>query len=108
MTENTLVKLDEVCRELQIPLICIRSYGLVGYLRVRALFPSFAPVASVQLHEGPMFQCTCFTSNACCTLQASLPEHTVIESKPDNSLEDLRCDCHRCDDMALGMGCICA
>jgi hypothetical protein len=24
--------------------------------------------------------------------QASLPEHTVIESKPESTLEDLRCD----------------
>lgn len=34
MTESIHIKLDQVCRELQIPLLCIRSYGLVGYLRV--------------------------------------------------------------------------
>ncbi|CAL8467774.1 g7312 [Coccomyxa elongata] len=54
MTEGAQVDLDQICRELQKPLICIRSYGLVGYLR------------------------------------ASLREHTVIESKPENTLEDLR------------------
>ena len=49
-----MVRLDDACRELGVPLILARSYGLVGSLR------------------------------------ASLPEHCVVESKPDNSVEDLR------------------
>lgn len=49
-----MVRLDDACRELGVPLILARSYGLVGYLR------------------------------------ASLPEHCVVESKPDNTVEDLR------------------
>lgn len=49
-----MVRLDDACRELGVPLLLARSYGLVGYIR------------------------------------ASLPEHCVVESKPDNSVEDLR------------------
>lgn len=49
-----MLKLDDACRELGVPLLCARSYGLVGYVR------------------------------------ASLPEHCVVESKPDNTIEDLR------------------
>ena len=56
MGQAQMVRLDDVCRELGVPLLCARAYGLVGYLR------------------------------------ASLPEHTVVESKPDNTIEDLRCD----------------
>ena len=54
MMEAQMVRLDDACRELGVPLILARSYGLVGYLR------------------------------------ASLPEHCVVESKPDNTVEDLR------------------
>ena len=35
MTESVLIRLDDTCRELNVPLLCARSYGLVGYLRVR-------------------------------------------------------------------------
>ncbi|GAX80293.1 hypothetical protein CEUSTIGMA_g7731.t1 [Chlamydomonas eustigma] len=52
--ELETVRLDELCRQMKIPLLVARSYGLVGYLRV------------------------------------SVPEHLVIESKPDNSVDDLR------------------
>jgi hypothetical protein len=55
MGQAQMVRLDDVCRELGVPLLCARAYGLVGYVR------------------------------------ASLPEHTVVESKPDNTIEDLRC-----------------
>lgn len=54
MMEAQMLKLDDACRELGVPLLCARSYGLVGYVR------------------------------------ASLPEHCVVESKPDNTIEDLR------------------
>jgi hypothetical protein len=29
---------------------------------------------------------------AYCEMQISVPEHLVIESKPDNSVDDLRCE----------------
>ena len=35
MMESTLITLDDACRELNVPLLCARSYGLLGYLRVR-------------------------------------------------------------------------
>lgn len=52
--EASLLKLDELCRRSNIPLIIARSYGLMGYLRV-------------------------------CS-----DEHCVVETKPDNKVEDLR------------------
>ncbi|KAK9831545.1 hypothetical protein WJX81_007869 [Elliptochloris bilobata] len=54
MMEAQMMRLDVACRELGVPLLCVRAYGLVGYLR------------------------------------ASLPEHCVVEAKPDNTIEDLR------------------
>ena len=54
MMEAQMLHLDDACRELGVPLLCARSYGLVGCVR------------------------------------ASLPEHCVVESKPDNTIEDLR------------------
>lgn len=54
MREAQAVALDDACRELRVPLLAARAYGLVGCLR------------------------------------ASLPEHCVVESKPDNTIEDLR------------------
>ena len=73
------MRLDGVCREHGVKLLIVRSYGLVGCLRVslrRKLIAAHAwPAASSPL-------CVC--------LQVSLPEHLVIESKPDNSAIDLR------------------
>jgi amyloid beta precursor protein binding protein 1 len=54
MQENSLLKLDEICRQQNVMLIIARSYGLAGLLRI------------------------------------SVEEHDVIESKPDNKVEDLR------------------
>lgn len=54
MAEQDLVQLDRVCRRFGTALIAVRTYGLVGTLRV------------------------------------SIGEHCVIESKPDNILDDLR------------------
>lgn len=52
--ENSLVKLDTICRQANVTLVAARSYGLTGLVRV------------------------------------SLKEHTVVESKPDHFLDDLR------------------
>lgn len=52
MTESALFSLDDVCRELDVPLLCARSYGLVGYLRVR---PE---------HPWRRHACTCFFLHA--------------------------------------------
>ncbi len=41
-----------------------------------------------------------------CALQASLREHTVIESKPENTLEDLRCSSKLLADRAKFYICI--
>ena len=37
MREQDLMRLDEVCRKYQVPLLIARSYGLVGYLRVSGM-----------------------------------------------------------------------
>ncbi|XP_031278694.1 NEDD8-activating enzyme E1 regulatory subunit AXR1-like [Pistacia vera] len=54
LVEDSMVKLDRICREANVMLIFARSYGLTGLVRI------------------------------------SLKEHTVIESKPDHFLDDLR------------------
>ncbi|KAK7257545.1 hypothetical protein RIF29_31587 [Crotalaria pallida] len=54
LVENSMIKLDRICREANVMLVFARSYGLTGFVRI------------------------------------SLKEHTVIESKPDHFLDDLR------------------
>uniref|UniRef100_A0A2N9I6X7 NEDD8-activating enzyme E1 regulatory subunit n=1 Tax=Fagus sylvatica TaxID=28930 RepID=A0A2N9I6X7_FAGSY len=54
LVEDSMVKLDRICREVNVILIFARSYGLTGLVRI------------------------------------SLKEHTVVESKPDHFLDDLR------------------
>ncbi|XP_010510023.1 PREDICTED: NEDD8-activating enzyme E1 regulatory subunit AXL [Camelina sativa] len=54
LVEDSVVKLDRICREANVMLVFARSYGLTGFVRI------------------------------------SVKEHTVIESKPDHSLDDLR------------------
>ncbi|OMO75501.1 UBA/THIF-type NAD/FAD binding protein [Corchorus capsularis] len=54
LVEESMVKLDRICREANVMLIFARSYGLTGLVRI------------------------------------SVKEHTVIESKPDHFLDDLR------------------
>lgn len=54
LVEDSMVKLDRICREANVMLIFARSYGLTGIVRI------------------------------------SGKEHTVIESKPDHFLDDLR------------------
>ncbi|KAK7263522.1 hypothetical protein RJT34_31113 [Clitoria ternatea] len=54
LVENSMIKLDRICREANVMLIFARSYGLTGFVRI------------------------------------SLKEHTVIESKPEHFLDDLR------------------
>ena len=79
MRETALVRLDETCREHGVKLLIARSYGLVGCLRVslrRELIAAHAWHAA----SFPF----------CVYLQVSLPEHRVVESKPDNSAIDLR------------------
>ncbi|XP_071710815.1 NEDD8-activating enzyme E1 regulatory subunit AXR1-like isoform X2 [Rutidosis leptorrhynchoides] len=54
LVEDSMVKLDRICRNANVMLIFARSYGLSGFVRT------------------------------------SVKEHTVIESKPDHFLDDLR------------------
>lgn len=54
LLENSLLKLDKVCRQANVTLVVARSFGLTGLVRI------------------------------------SMKEHTVIESKPDHFLDDLR------------------
>ncbi|XP_075076058.1 NEDD8-activating enzyme E1 regulatory subunit AXR1 isoform X3 [Nicotiana tabacum] len=54
LVEDSMVKLDRICREANVILLFARSYGLMGLVRI------------------------------------SVKEHTVIESKPDHFLDDLR------------------
>ncbi|KAF3443685.1 hypothetical protein FNV43_RR13375 [Rhamnella rubrinervis] len=54
LVEDSMVKLDRICREANVMLIFARSYGLTGLVRI------------------------------------SVKEHTVVESKPDHFLDDLR------------------
>ncbi|KAL0884473.1 hypothetical protein Bca101_008454 [Brassica carinata] len=54
LVEDSMVKLDRICREANVMLVFARSYGLAGFVRV------------------------------------SVQEHTVIDSKPDHFLDDLR------------------
>ncbi|ONK74969.1 uncharacterized protein A4U43_C03F11960 [Asparagus officinalis] len=57
LLENSLLKLDKICRQANVMLVVARSYGLTGLVRI------------------------------------SLKEHTVVESKPDHFLDDLRLHC---------------
>ncbi|XP_027171118.1 NEDD8-activating enzyme E1 regulatory subunit AXR1-like [Coffea eugenioides] len=54
LVEDSMVKLDRICRDANVALVFARSYGLTGFIRI------------------------------------SVKEHTVIESKPDHFLDDLR------------------
>ncbi|CAH2059795.1 unnamed protein product [Thlaspi arvense] len=54
LVEDSMVKLDRICREANVKLVCARSYGLTGFVRI------------------------------------SVKEHTIIDSKPDHFLDDLR------------------
>ncbi|XP_010543012.1 PREDICTED: NEDD8-activating enzyme E1 regulatory subunit AXR1 isoform X2 [Tarenaya hassleriana] len=54
LLEDSVVKLDRICREANVMLVFARSYGLTGLVRI------------------------------------SVKEHTVVESKPDHFLDDLR------------------
>ncbi|CAH8380858.1 unnamed protein product [Eruca vesicaria subsp. sativa] len=54
LVEDSMVKLDRICREANVMLVFARSYGLTGLVRV------------------------------------SVKEHTIIDSKPDHFLDDLR------------------
>ncbi len=84
MREQDLIQLDEVCRKYKVPLLIARSYGLVGYLRVSVALLTHLSVPVHAQHLQPSI------TSSSPYMQASLPEHTVIESKPDNALEDLR------------------
>ncbi|RID75495.1 hypothetical protein BRARA_B02538 [Brassica rapa] len=55
---DSMVKLDRICREANVKLVFVRSYGLAGIVRV------------------------------------SVKEHTIIDSKPDHFLDDLRLNNH--------------
>uniref|UniRef100_A0A1J3DVB5 NEDD8-activating enzyme E1 regulatory subunit n=1 Tax=Noccaea caerulescens TaxID=107243 RepID=A0A1J3DVB5_NOCCA len=54
LVEDSMVKLDRICREANVKLVFVRSYGLAGFVRV------------------------------------SVKEHTIVDSKPDHFLDDLR------------------
>lgn len=54
LLENSLLKLDKICRDANVMLVVARSYGLAGLVRI------------------------------------SFKEHTIMESKPDHFLDDLR------------------
>ncbi|KAL4620139.1 hypothetical protein ACB092_06G131900 [Castanea dentata] len=54
LMEDSMVKLDRICREANVTLIFARSYGLTGLVQI------------------------------------SIKEHSVVESKPDHFLDDLR------------------
>ncbi|KAF8053560.1 hypothetical protein N665_1398s0002 [Sinapis alba] len=54
LVEDSMVKLDRICREANVMLVFARSYGLTGLVRI------------------------------------SVKEHTIIDSKPDHFLDDLR------------------
>ncbi|XP_010475191.1 PREDICTED: NEDD8-activating enzyme E1 regulatory subunit AXR1 [Camelina sativa] len=54
LVEDSMVKLDRICREANVKLVLARSYGLAGFVRI------------------------------------SVKEHTIIDSKPDHFLDDLR------------------
>ncbi|CAN6894887.1 unnamed protein product, partial [Brassica oleracea] len=58
LVEDSMVKLDRICREANVKLVFVRSYGLVGIVRV------------------------------------SVKEHTIIDSKPDHFVDDLRLNNH--------------
>jgi len=56
LPERSVLKLGEICWNLNTPLVIARCYGLFGYIRV------------------------------------VVPEHTVVETHPDNPIDDLRLD----------------
>ena len=56
MDEKTLMNLSKLLWENHVPLMLVKSYGLLGYIRIQTT------------------------------------EHAIIESHPDNTLEDLRLD----------------
>ena len=79
MREFAVLALEDACRANNVPLLVARSYGLVGYVRVGA--PAFVPCCPIP--------CSIARLRGAAP-QVSTAEHTVIESRPDNSVEDLR------------------
>ncbi|CAN7057047.1 unnamed protein product, partial [Brassica oleracea var. botrytis] len=57
LVEDSMVKLDKICREANVKLVFVRSYGLAGIVRVSV-------------------------------------KHSIIGSKPDHFLDDLRLNNH--------------
>ncbi|OWK16475.1 NAE1 [Cervus elaphus hippelaphus] len=84
LSESTLLRLADVLWNSQIPLLICRTYGLVGYMRII-------------IKEHPDFLSSCSIDVASNTakeisLSFGIIWFTVIESHPDNALEDLRLD----------------
>lgn len=52
ITEDVAVKLDKLCRSLEVKLLIVRSYGLVGYLRVSIPATSCMILEGLQIQEG--------------------------------------------------------
>ncbi|KAG2259401.1 hypothetical protein Bca52824_078695 [Brassica carinata] len=86
LVEDSMVKLDRICREENIKLVFVRSYGLAGIVRVSIKIIPFL--------------------------------HTIIDSKPDHFLDDLRLNnhgvsqtCHRgrsIVDYSFTFACLCS
>ena len=98
-----MVRLDDACRELGVPLLLARSYGLVGYLR--ASLPEHCVVESKPDNSvEDLRRAACRQSLACFQDLGSgfsLPEHCAVESKPDNTVADLRRAACQCSDVGI-------
>lgn len=80
LVEDSMVKLDRICRNANVMLIFARSYGLTGFVRV-----------SVKVCVNSIFNTSFFVLHFFYLYRYALSqEHTVIESKPDHFLDDLR------------------
>ncbi|KAJ8435477.1 hypothetical protein Cgig2_033216 [Carnegiea gigantea] len=84
LVEDKMIKLDRICREADVILIFARSYGLTGLVRISAKVKLRIPVFVYQLMHLTVVLYA--ELNSYC----DYPEHTVIESKPDHFLDDLR------------------
>lgn len=82
MREEELLRLESVTREVGIPLLIARCYGLMGYVRVRCLTP-FARQQSKQLEELPKQLDECVSSSSISMLPQVAAAETSCRSAAD-------------------------
>ena len=92
-----MVKLDRICREANVKLVFVRSYGLAGFVRVsvKVIIPFFTPnFFARKLMDYCEYYCQWYAKLNYHYFLLVYQEHTIIDSKPDHFLDDLRLNNH--------------